>query len=400
MPGSRYQPDAKRSGVALCLSGGGFRAALFHGGALRRLNELGVLGKVTTITSVSGGSIASGLLARHWRTFTFDASGVVTNFDAYELELREFCSHDLRTGPLVYKRLDPRNWPALWGDDHSATDFLAQAYEDRLTKGLRLGDLPAAGEERRPRFVFCASNLQTGVSFELSARRVGDYQLGYADAPEVSVADAVAASSSFPVAFPPLVLKLDPGRFSGGRLDPARARAMARRIVLSDGGVYDNMGLEPVWKSHATVLVSDGGKPFQLDPDPGTAIVSRLLRVQDVIGNQALALRKRWLVSSFQEGRYGGAYWGIGTEIDEYPQRAPGNPGYLGDVLAKLEAVRTDLNVFHRGEQHVLMNHGWVLADAAVRSYTASLAPAGITPGTPPDPELLADPAKALAALG
>ncbi|PYO41029.1 MAG: hypothetical protein DMD33_15450 [Gemmatimonadetes bacterium] len=45
-----------RSGVGLCLSGGGFRATLFHLGALRRLNELGVISKPDTISSVSGGA--------------------------------------------------------------------------------------------------------------------------------------------------------------------------------------------------------------------------------------------------------------------------------------------------------------------------------------------------------
>lgn len=45
--------------LALCLSGGGYRAALFHLGGLTRLDELGVPSKVDTITSVSGGSIAA-----------------------------------------------------------------------------------------------------------------------------------------------------------------------------------------------------------------------------------------------------------------------------------------------------------------------------------------------------
>ena len=48
---------------ALALSGGGFRATLFHCGALLRLNELGYLTKISRISSVSGGSIASGMLA-------------------------------------------------------------------------------------------------------------------------------------------------------------------------------------------------------------------------------------------------------------------------------------------------------------------------------------------------
>ena len=60
---SVYRAAKGRSGLALCLSGGGFRASLFHLGAVRRLNELGILSKVTTISSVSGGSILSAHLA-------------------------------------------------------------------------------------------------------------------------------------------------------------------------------------------------------------------------------------------------------------------------------------------------------------------------------------------------
>ena len=62
-PDERYLPKRERAGVALCLSGGGFRATLFHLGALRRLNETGVLAKVDTISSVSGGSIMAAFLA-------------------------------------------------------------------------------------------------------------------------------------------------------------------------------------------------------------------------------------------------------------------------------------------------------------------------------------------------
>ena len=362
MTDSAHRPDRQRSGRALCLSGGGFRAALFHAGALRRLNEAGLLAQLTTISSVSGGSIASGLLARLWPTFRFDAAGVVRSFGGYEAALREVCAHDLRTGPLLLGRLNPLNWPALWSGRRSATDLLARAYDERLTHGLKLGDLPTHGEPGRPRFVFCASNLQTGVSFELSGGRVGDYLLGYARAPELPVALAVAASSAFPVAFPPLVLALDPERFTGGRLpDRDLRRRLARRVVLSDGGVYDNMGLEPVWKTHRTVLVSDGGKPFAPRAAQRTWLVPRLLRVQDVIGNQALALRRRWLVASLERGEYDGAYWGLGTEIGSYPEHGP---GFTGPALTRIREVRTDLDAFRDGEQRVLLDHGWALADA------------------------------------
>jgi NTE family protein len=367
-------------------------------GALRRLNEVGLLSRMRTISSVSGGSITNGLLASAWRSLTPDASGTFTNFRAaFEDPVRHFCAEDLRTGPLLLQRLDPRNWAFLGGDDHSATDFLAQAYRDRLVRDLRLRDLAATRDAGGPNFVFDASNLQTGVNFTFSAGGVGDWKIGHAPAPEILVADAIAASSAFPIAFPPLILKFEPGAFTGGALagDP-RHRDLARRVVLTDGGVYDNLGLEPIWKSHAIVLCSDGGKPFELALDPGESPPSRLLRAQDVIANQALAVRKRWLVASYETKVYRGGYWGIGTEIENYAVR---NRGYSGLVLERLRAVRTDLDKFEDGEQLVLMNHGWALADATLRSYVTDELPAPVPPGTPPDAGLLADAQAAAEAL-
>ncbi len=389
---SDFQPGTDRLGIALCLSGGGYRASLFHGGALRRLNEVGLLSQVRTITSVSGGSITNALLAKHWPNFT--GGRVFTNFAEFESDLRGFCARDTRTGSLTWERLDPRNWAALISDDHSATDLLAQQYEDHLVPKMTLGDTAIA---KGPKFIFCASNLQTGVSFEQSCDRIGDYQIGYAKVPEMRLSDAVAASSAFPIAFPPLILKFDPDRFSGGKLsDPALRRQLARRIALTDGGVYDNLGLEPVWKTHRVVLCSDGGKPFSIAADPGEMVANRLLRSQELIGNQALALRKRWLVSSFETKVYGGAYWGIGTEIEGYPKH---DAGYSGEMLEALRRVRTDLNVFKNQEQLILMNHGWALTDAAIKSYCTDLIQGAIPAGTPPDAALLKDSAAALSAL-
>src|SRR5918996_6204949 len=75
-------PKKPEKGIALCLSGGGYRAMLFHLGALWRLNELGYLLKLNRISSVSGGSITSGVLAVSWSHLAFDAAGVCTNFNA------------------------------------------------------------------------------------------------------------------------------------------------------------------------------------------------------------------------------------------------------------------------------------------------------------------------------
>src|SRR5262245_581817 len=87
---ARYRPRVQRDGIALCLSGGGFRAALFHAGGIRRLNELGLLSQVRTVSSVSGGSIAAGLLASVWPRLTADGR-VFTNLEElFERPLRAF----------------------------------------------------------------------------------------------------------------------------------------------------------------------------------------------------------------------------------------------------------------------------------------------------------------------
>src|SRR5271169_6579428 len=74
-------------GVGLALSGGGFRAMLFHAGALIRLNELGILSRVARISSVSGGSIAAGYLACIWNQLGPPSSA--GTFDQFQLKYVE-----------------------------------------------------------------------------------------------------------------------------------------------------------------------------------------------------------------------------------------------------------------------------------------------------------------------
>ena len=70
-------PDEEpEPGLALCLSGGGYRAMLFHLGALWRLNNAGYLSRLDRISSVSGGSITAGMLGFAWSRLAFDEKGV------------------------------------------------------------------------------------------------------------------------------------------------------------------------------------------------------------------------------------------------------------------------------------------------------------------------------------
>ena len=93
-------PKQPKPGIGLCLSGGGFRAMLFHVGAIWRLNEFGYLPKLERISSVSGGSITAGVLGLHWSSLNFDANDVAQNLQQVFVEpLRSFAAKPSTYGP-------------------------------------------------------------------------------------------------------------------------------------------------------------------------------------------------------------------------------------------------------------------------------------------------------------
>ncbi len=369
---------SRRRGIALCLSGGGFRAALFHLGAVARLNELGILSRVNTISAVSGGSIFAAHLATRLTPWPPPATSAANWDVAVAAPFRTFTSGDLRTGAILRRAL-PWNWFRTTTGVHA----LEAAYAARLTDRA-LVDLPAA-----PRFVFCATDMTFGVNWVSERDRIGDYKAGYAaPPPDWPLARAVAASSCFPPVFDPLPLELSPAQLRGGDVPDGSGRdALIAGLRLSDGGLYDNMGLEPVWKDHETVLVSDGGSIFTAEADRG--FIWRMERYVAIQGNQAEALRKRWLVSSFATGVLKGTYWGIGSAAPHY--RA-GAPGYSLDVIrTRIANIRTDLDAFSAQESAVLVNHGYLLADVAVHTHAPSLI-AIQAPLAVPHPEWLDEP--------
>ncbi len=371
----RYVPptESVRQRIALCLSGGGYRALLFHLGAVTRLNELGVLARLKTISSVSGGSIVSARLAS---ASLYPLTGPVPA-TLWEKEvagpLRAFAGRNIRT-PAIVRRLLPWNWFRT----STGVEALAETYRD-VTR-LSLARLP-----EQPNFLLSATDMAFGVNWIFERHRMGDYQAGYAaPRPGYPLARAVAASSCFPPVFNPLPVRLRPKDLTGGKIHmgPARDR-LIRGLRLTDGGNYDNLGLEPVWKSHATILCSDGGSVFDFQPDRG--LFWRLKRYLAITEYQALALRKRWLIGGFIGGEFEGTYWGVASAAENYEIDV--GPAYSKEFAESVIArIRTDLDAFSQAEAAVLENHGYTLAEAAVRRHLPRLLPSPAPPMSLPHP--------------
>ena len=378
---------ARREGVGLCLSGGGFRAALFHLGATRRLNELGILGQVRTISAVSGGSITANLLAdprlvwpdRHGASVGGEAL-VVQGFEEFVAEpLRRLASRNVRTPALLSKLL-----PSRWAMPDSAVRALADAY----LKAVPWWSTPLRDNETGgPAIVIGSTDVAYGVDWTFADPtanrpdgRMGDYRLGYAAPPRsVRLADAVAASCAFPPFFAPMTLVGTDLGLTGGHPDhetPEQRAAILEAIRLTDGGVYDNLGLEPVWRNHATVLVSDGGAVFRAHTE--RTVWGRLLQILGVATGGGSSVRLRWLHASFARNVMAGSTWGLDTVVPE---------GYDPASVELINAVRSDLDAFTRDEQRILERHGYLVADHVVRRYVPGLVRVD-APLRPPHPKV------------
>jgi len=222
----------------LALSGGGFRASLYHLGLVRFLRDAGMLPRVTHISAVSGGSVFAAHLVLNWDRY----NGSPNEFDAAASEFLSFVRLDVRNRiarrfPLCLPLLCPRWLLGLSNRKLTRTGLLEYHYEKYLYGDTSLFELP-----ERPELHILTTNLSEGClsSFNRNGllmmhRRPGNFvrieriHVGLATVPM-----AVTASSAFPGFFPPVELTGADVGASAGEFG---------RQAYTDGGVFDNLGV-------------------------------------------------------------------------------------------------------------------------------------------------------------
>jgi NTE family protein len=332
---------------------------VFHVGSLWRLFDAGILTKIDRISSVSGGSITAGVLGLNWsRLFSGGGMGR-QDFEEY------IVSPLLR---LASKTIDA---PAVIGGlllPGAITDKIQKAYRTHLFGEATLRDLPD-----RPRFVINATNVQSGALWRFSKPYMRDYRVGEVKSPDTPLSMAVAASSAFPPVLSPLVMKLNPDRFTPQSGTDLQKEPYTRRVVLTDGGVYDNLGLETAWKRYDTILVSDAGGQLKPEEKPKKDWARHAYRVLSLIDNQVRSLRKRQLIEGYKNGTRKGTYWGIRTNIADY-----GLPDAFTcphDLTLELAETPTRLKRMPDQLQERLINWGYAVCDAALRKHVDTTLP-------------------------
>ena len=334
--------EEPEGGVALCLSGGGYRAMLFHLGVIWRLREAGWLERLDRVSSVSGGSITAAALAL----------APADDFeDAVVGRVRGLAGRTLDWTSVVEGALLPG----------SIAEKLAGAYRQHIFGDAVLADLP-----KRPDFIINATNVGSGALARFERTGVRDWRVGSLPDPDIPVATAVACSSAFPPILSPYRLRpmVDWVDEEGNDLATAEHR---EALYLSDGGVYDNLGLETAWKRCHTVIVSDAGGLMAPQDRPADDWPRHMVRVLRVVDNQVRALRKSQVIEGLRRGNRDGVYVGIRSNIEDYGLAGALPAPFtrtleLAEIATRLEALSDDV-------QTRLINWGYAVGDAGLRKH-------------------------------
>lgn len=329
--------EAKRLGLAL--SGGGFRAAAFHLGVMRELLRVDLLANLDILSCVSGGSIAGAVLAAHW-------GDPRAGLDALDRYLR---TKSVAVSSVIGGVLSPFE---------SRLDRLADSYDRDLFHGMTLSDLKDG-----PRVYFNCTNLATGNLFFFVAgggrpEEMGEHELGVVPAPTFPVCRAVAASSAFPPVFPPMCLRADvypPG-------------SDCEYVTLTDGGVYDNMGVNPLLRTVRNpldyMIVSDGGKPFGIDERPTESGLIVLRASLDIMMEQIRGLEfDRMEHRSLAHKGPKPLWFSIDSRVGE---KQPGDATFASGIGTNLKKLSDE-------EMTVLTRHGGALLAARIAAYAPEL---------------------------
>jgi predicted acylesterase/phospholipase RssA len=356
---TRDSPESREpKWIGLALSGGGFRATLFHLGLIRLLRDCNLLDKVELISSASGGSILAAHLGLNWSRYTGDKA----SFEAAERELIEFTQLDIRD--RIIRRwfcanafIFPKLLGAISGKKSTVTSLLAAHFDD-LYHGSTFAQLSHQLELH-----ILTTSLTTGALCKFTNKTfeiVGGKASASIDSMKVSF--GVSASAAFPPLFPAVPINNDILNCTKGEFD--------REYYLTDGGVVDNLGIQELIRQ-ATARSKPGGLlivsnasailDWEVDNKYSTILsVSRNVRANDIMMSHLASV-------TLHDINVPGHQLCI---VDIHGK--PDSDDELCALTAKdrlvVRKIPTDINSFSEAEALALRRHGYAESRKALRA--------------------------------
>jgi predicted acylesterase/phospholipase RssA len=404
----------KENKLGIGLSGGGFRAALFHIGVLAAMAEKDKLKDIEVISCVSGGSIIGTFyylkikqLFESKSDETIDQDDYIRIVKEIEKEFLEGVQENIRMRLLTNFSKNLKMWK---GNAYSRSNRLGELYEEYFYKPLLskkdsssifMNDLfikPFGNDtfklnndnwkraNKVPQLILNATSVNTGHNWQFTASWMGEpptyisdqfdvkprlRRMYYENAPEqyqnFRLGYAVAASSCVPVLFQPLVLK---GLYKNFDLE------------LIDGGVHDNQGIASILEQECNeIIVSDASAQMPDNKLNTGNSMSLFFRVDTILQErlreiQLLDLKSRKYTSivaklSIVHLKNGLAQlpvsWIDCTDVNRNilydkeieDENALLKYGLMKKIQKGLSEVRTDLDSFNDLEAYALMYSGY-----------------------------------------
>jgi predicted acylesterase/phospholipase RssA len=366
--------------LGLALSGGGFRATLFHLGVVRFLRDAGALRDVTDVASVSGGSILAAHLVLNWDQYNGDDQ----RFGEVTAQILKFVQFDVRNHivrrlPLIYilgfvtRRLPGR-----------ARGLTANAILERYYSRFLYGDRCLYELPERPRLHILTTNVSNGGLsvfnrdglFVQQRADTGEPVFEQVSGQMAGISRIVCASSAFPGFFPPVAIRA---------ADLGVREGQFPTEWFTDGGVYDNLGMRAFsWLKEQKVeldqvLVSDAGKPFQVLTNASLGVIGQSVRATDILWDRVGQLERENFASE-------PGFLFIPITATVAPES---DPAALHPVVqAEVQSIRTDIDRFTPTEINALAMHGYEVARKVYRDHFGTgSAPVSETPPWAPLPE-------------
>ncbi len=358
--------------IGIALSGGGFRATVFHLGVLARVAETDMWDGLTHVSTVSGGTLCVAMIyqtaAEKWPT------SVVYRKDCLPAIYEELTSRNLQMRYFWSIVLKP--WRVLQGRAHVIAALLEKHWG---LKG-KVKDMP----EANPRWSINATCYETGKNWRFTSRRMGDYVANYVMKPDFPLSDAVATSAAVPGVIGPLKVKTK--KYSWKKYNDESeledTSALFKTLTLWDGGVYDNLGVEALYKTGEGLrkdveflLVSDASKPLEVVDRKWfkkIALPKSPMRLVNIPMDQVRSVRSRDMYNFFADNKAGG-YMRMGYTVRElfdkegvdYSEELMGR--CLGEKEVKAaSSLATTLRRLSAEEFGLLFRHGYEICSAVL----------------------------------
>lgn len=264
--------------IALCLSGGGYRAAMYHLGALTYLHHVclpeggRLIEHVHTITSISGGAIPAFVYA-------LARANNTDRVECFKELYKKLCENNI--GEQVLDHFNQTK-----DKDKSFVKSLAAVYSNVFFGDARFGQIIDSMSDDLHHFSVDATDFELGIPFRFQATTelnipdreepfgvIGNrtHKIDRETAKGIRIADIMAGTSCFPLAFEPIVFPTDFKHMNRLESDA--------EYLLMDGGLVDNQGIDPMnhaeWHlsaqglHHDLIILADAGnKPIKQPEKP------------------------------------------------------------------------------------------------------------------------------------